>query len=182
MQTHELIAHSAHPPLAVRSVSAKIDVGDPYWVRLRWRIEGAGQIVVPRFAGKRRRDGLWRATCFELFAKAAPTETTAYSEFNFSPSEAFAAYDFSAYREDGKDRDIPRTPDIVWRGGSSFAIMDVAMPKRALPGGTLSFGMTAVIEEDGGTKSYWALRHTAATPDFHDPACFAATLAAPNRP
>jgi len=182
MQTHELIAHPAHPPLAVRSMTAKIDVTDPYWVRLRWRIEGAGQIVVPRFVGKRRRDGLWRTTCFELFVKPASTETTAYSEFNFSPSEAFAAYDFSAYRKDGKDRDMPRAPDIAWRGGSSFAIIDVAIPSGALPGGLLSFGMTAVIEEDGGGKSYWAARHGGATPDFHDPACFTATLAAPNRP
>ena len=39
--------------------------------------------------------------------------------------------------------------------------------------------LAAVIEEEGGVKSYWALAHPAEKPDFHDPACFTATLAAP---
>ena len=38
------------------------------------------------------------------------------------------------------------------------------------------FGLAAVVEEVGGTKTYWALAHGAATPDFHHPACFAADL------
>ena len=33
-------------------------------------------------------------------------------------------------------------------------------------------GLTAVIEEEDGTKSYWALAHGAGPPDFHNPACF----------
>ena len=39
--------------------------------------------------------------------------------------------------------------------------------------------LAAVIEEEGGAKSYWALSHPADKPDFHDPTCFTATLAAP---
>ena len=34
-------------------------------------------------------------------------------------------------------------------------------------------GLSAVIEEVDGTKSYWALAHGAGPPDFHNPACFA---------
>jgi hypothetical protein len=41
-------------------------------------------------------------------------------------------------------------------------------------------GISAVIEEQGGVKSYWALAHSDAKPDFHAPACFAATLPAPD--
>jgi hypothetical protein len=33
-----------------------------------------------------------------------------------------------------------------------------------------------VLEETGGTKSYWALSHVQDKPDFHDPGCFAARL------
>jgi len=33
-------------------------------------------------------------------------------------------------------------------------------------------GLTAVIEETGGVKSYWALAHASREPDFHDPATF----------
>jgi hypothetical protein len=37
-----------------------------------------------------------------------------------------------------------------------------------------------VLEEQGGHKSYWALAHEGDAPDFHDPACFLETVAAPN--
>jgi hypothetical protein len=38
-------------------------------------------------------------------------------------------------------------------------------------------GLSAVLEEKDGTKSYWALVHpNADKPDFHDPGCFAAHL------
>jgi len=40
-------------------------------------------------------------------------------------------------------------------------------------------GLSAVIEETDGTKSYWALRHPPGKPDFHHPDCFALTLGAP---
>ncbi len=41
-------------------------------------------------------------------------------------------------------------------------------------------GLSAVIEETDGTKSYWALAHPAeGPPDFHHPDCFALTLPAP---
>ena len=42
-------------------------------------------------------------------------------------------------------------------------------------------GLSAVIEEKDGTKSYWALAHGGGAPDFHAPACFALPLAAPER-
>ena len=38
-------------------------------------------------------------------------------------------------------------------------------------------GLSAVLEEKDGTKSYWALAHpNPEKPDFHDPGCFAAHL------
>ena len=39
-------------------------------------------------------------------------------------------------------------------------------------------GLSAILEETDGTKSYWALAHPEGDkPDFHDPVCFAARLA-----
>ena len=39
-------------------------------------------------------------------------------------------------------------------------------------------GLSAVLEERDGTKSYWALAHPPGdTPDFHHEDCFAAQLA-----
>ncbi len=48
----------------------------------------------------------------------------------------------------------------------------------ALPAGEpWQLGLSAVLEEKDGTKSYWALAHGGEKPDFHDPVCFAARLA-----
>lgn len=177
MQTWELSPHPAAPPGAVRSLSASALASGNGWLRLRWRVEGAGAVLVPPFAGRGRADGLWRTTCFELFAQ--PAGNASYAEFNFSPSEQWAAYDFSGRRSGMAQRPLPRPPVCTMRAGRDLAIFDVALPLAALPHWDCRAGLTAVIEEAGGVKSYWALAHGGAAPDFHDPACFTARLAAP---
>ncbi|MXP09557.1 DOMON-like domain-containing protein [Pseudoblastomonas halimionae] len=177
MQTHVLVAHPAFPPVQVRGMEARVIGHDANWLRLRWRIEGSAGLVVPAFAGKGRADELWKTTCFEAFLQ--PEGGSAYVELNLSPSERWAAYDFTAPREGMSERAMPREPDCTMRQGSSFAIFDAAIPAAGLPNAVCNLGLTAVIEEDGGVKSYWALAHGAEHPDFHDPACFKAQLAAP---
>ena len=177
MQTHELTAHPAHPPLAVTRVEARILTSDSEWLRLRWRIEGIGKLVVPPFSGRGRADELWRTTCFELFLK--PEGGEGYCEINLSPSERWNAYDFAAYRDGMEERSFPREPDCTMRLGSAMAIFDATVPRAGLPFGECEVGLSAVIEEEGGTKSYWALAHPERGPDFHHDACFAARLAAP---
>ena len=176
MQTYELIPHPAHPPLQVKSVEARVIGRDADWLRLRWRVEGAQALIVPPFAGRGRADELWRTTCFELFLR--PDEGQSYCEFNLSPSERWAAYDFDDYREGMRSRPSPQEPTCTIRQGSSFAIFDAAVPIAALPGEACAMGLTAVIEEMGGVKSYWALAPGGATPDFHDASCFTARLPA----
>ena len=178
METYRLQPHPGHPPRAVSGVEARIIGRDDNWLRLRWRIEGSGELVVPKFAGKGRADGLWETTCFELFLR--PDGGTAYCEFNLSPSERWNAYDFAARRDGMAERPIPREPVCTMRMGSSFAIFDAALPAAALPDTDCALGLTCVIEEVGGHKSFWALEHSGEQPDFHDPACFTARLAAPS--
>ena len=177
MQTHPLTAHPDHPPARVESVEARIIGADANWLRLRWRIEGSQALVVPPFAGKGRADGLWQTTCFELFLRHLGE--AGYCEFNLSSSERWAAYDFSGYRVGMTERPAEREPQTAMRLGSRFAIFDAAIPLSAVPAGECSMNLAAVIEEEGGAKSYWALSHPVDKPDFHDPACFTATLAAP---
>ena len=172
-----LQSHPAHPPLKVTAVAARVLGRDDFWLRLRWRVDGAQALVVPPFAGKGRADELWQTTCFELFLM--PGDGPPYCEFNLSPSERWAAYDFAAYREGMAERPVEREPQGTMRLGSSFAIFDAAVPLSALPDRDCRMNLTAVIEEQGGVKSYWALAHPAERPDFHDPACFVATLPAP---
>ena len=174
MQAYRLIPHPAHPSTAVTSVEAKVGGDDPNWLQLRWRIEGSSKLLLPPITGKLRADDLWQATCLELFVK--PEGGHAYSEWNLSPSRRWAAYDFASYREGMCNRDVSRTPDCVMRPGSIFAIFDAAIPRSELPQEPCAIGLSAVIEEEGGQKSYWALAHPSGKADFHHAACFAATL------
>lgn len=177
MQTYPLAPHADHPPLEVAQIEARIIGRDANWLRVRWRIEGAQQLVVPPFAGRGRADELWQATCFELFLK--PEGGVGYTEINLSPSERWNAYDFEAYRWDMRERPFPREPECTLRLGSSFAIFDAAIPAGGLPDVECAMGLSAVIEEQGGVTSYWSLDHPDGKPDFHAAACFAATLPAP---
>ncbi|MBC2664723.1 DOMON-like domain-containing protein [Novosphingobium flavum] len=183
--------HPDSPPLAVTGIEAAVIGLDAHWLRVRWRIEGSARLLVPPFAGKGRTDGLWQQTCFELFIKT-PDED-GYVELNLSPSERWAAYDFATYRAGMENRDMPRDPDCTMRLGGNMAIFDAAIPVAALPPLPWKLGISAVIEELGEdedaqageeaspVKSLWALRHAPGQPDFHSPACFAASLAAPER-
>ena len=166
--------------MSVSRVAARILSLDANWLTLRWKVEGADRVVLPPFAGRARTDGLWQATCFELFVKAP--DAAGYAEFNLSPSERWAAYDFAGYRTGMAERPSPRAPVCMPRRGGSALIFDAAIPAGALPPLPWVYGLTAVIEETGGHKSYWAIAHPQEKPDFHDPACFAARLAAAEAP
>lgn len=141
---------------------------------LTYRVAG-GPVVVPPAAAPLRAGGLWRTTCFELFVK--PADGEGYFEFNFSPSTAWAAYRFDGYRTEMAD--LPLAPPRI------EAIEDgvqVRLDLGGLPGNGWLAGITAVIEETDGTKSYWALRHPPGKPDFHHPDCFALELPAASAP
>ncbi len=177
MQTYRLVSHPSQSPLRVTGVEARVIGFDADWLRVRWRIDGAQALVVPAFAGRGRSDDLWKTTCFELFLRTEGGE--AYTELNLSPSERWAAYDFASYRDGMEDRPASREPDCAIRLGSSFAIFDAAIPLDLLPTLPAEINFACVIEEEGRRLSYWAMAHPEAKPDFHDPACFAATLAPP---
>jgi hypothetical protein len=179
LQTHQLVPHPDHPPRTVESITVQVRADDANWLRLRWRIEAARQLHVPAFAGKGRADGLWRTTCFELFLQ--PVGQAGYTELNLSPSERWNAYAFDGYREGMRETSMPRDPGCTIRQAAGVAIFDAAVPLAGLPAADCAMGISAVIEEAGGQLSYWALAHPAGKADFHAPACFAATLAAPHR-
>jgi hypothetical protein len=180
LETHRLLCHPATPAKSVRSVEARIIGIDAQWLRLRWRLEGPEQLVVPPFAGKGRADELWKSTCFEFFLRQPGHD--GYVELNLSPSERWAAYDFAAYRTGMEQRPFPHEPTCTLRIGQSTAIFDAAVPTAGLPPLPWEAGFAAVIEEAGGTLSYWAMSHSHEKPDFHDPACLAAKVPAPGAP
>jgi hypothetical protein len=130
------------------------------------------RFLVPEPGEGVRKDELWQTTCFEAFLK--PADEQSYQEWNFSPSGDWAAYDFSGYREGMAEADV-RPPytrmedNLTWWALGATIATDAAT--------RWELGLSAVLEEKDGTKSYWALAHPPEKPDFHAPDCFAARLA-----
>lgn len=172
-----LVPHPDKPPLAVTAIRARITGITPHWLTLRWSISGSRRIVLPMLAGRRRADDLWRRTCFEMFLQTPGT--AAYAELNLSPDEGWAAYDFTGYRAGMTQRSMPRHADCTARVGGDMLIFDAAVPLAGLPPLPWRAGLTAVIEEEGGVLSYWAMAHPPGGPDFHHAACLALTVPAP---
>ena len=146
--------------------------------RLVFRVLGADALVVPPLATPERTDGLWQHTCFELFVK--PDGGSGYTEFNFAPSTRWAAYRFDGYRAGMRALDLAQAPQVAAIDGD--AAWQVALPAEAIGDAPVCIGLSAVIEETGGRKSYWALAHPPGKPDFHHEACFAHRFAAGTAP
>jgi hypothetical protein len=130
-------------------------------------------ILLPPVGGPPQRvDGLWQHSCFEAFVRSG--EDSAYREFNFSTSTAWAAYEFSGYREGMAPVEIASPPVNVFIGPRTIALScKLDLDALASGNGPLRLNLSAVLEEKSGTKSYWALAHPPdGPPDFHDPRCF----------
>lgn len=139
---------------------------------LHWRVEGAEALVVPPpVAVPAHTDGLWQTTCFELFLK----EGEGYREINLSPSGHWAAYGFDGYRSGMVRAPLP-APQIIAEPGGDFALT-ASLPLDLIQSASHA-SLTAVIEETGGHKSYWAVAHAPGCPDFHAPSCFILSLGA----
>jgi hypothetical protein len=171
--TLPLLCHPATPcPLTLR-LSVALD----------WRATGlvlhysvTGQvdgIQLPPTAPTGPADGLWQHTCLEAFV--SPVQAAYYREFNFSPSQQWAAYCFSAERQRDANAETCQPIQPAIRLGTrldhSPGQFDLwaTLPEAALPPGPrLCLGLSAVIETHGGHLSYWALQHPRADrPDFH---------------
>ncbi|MGI8704787.1 MAG: DOMON-like domain-containing protein [Sphingomicrobium sp.] len=120
-----------------------------------------------------RVDGLWNTTCFEAFFR--PPGRSAYREWDFATSGNWAAYDFTGYRKKMKDAEVRSPPYIRLEDNFTWWALGATIAVKADE--NWEFGLSAVLEEKDGTKSYWALAHAAGEkPDFHAPDCFAAKL------
>jgi len=172
---HALKPHPDTPPDKVTAVDVEliVDPGDD--VLMTFIVTGTAGLLVPARASPARRDGLWETTCFELFLKPAGGDP--YFEYNFSPSTEWAAYRFDRYREGMRPFRQPVDPFLDRIDGSG-SILEVELGLSGLPNVAMRMGLCAVIEEQGGRISYWALAHPPGDPDFHDDACFALELAA----
>lgn len=135
-----------------------------YW--LGGKTEG---IVWPQTSlHARRKDELWKATCFEFFL--AIKGQTQYWEFNMSPSGDWNIYHMDAYRRVGF-KEEERFPQLAFdfeTDSSQISLnATVDLNPIASAGQILEAGITAMIQTMDGNETYWALVHPGPIADFH---------------
>jgi len=167
------LALRRHPD-SLGAAATKLDVeaaaSRPGSLLLSYIVTGKiDDLRLPPVTAPTRADELWRHTCFEAFIRVPPGD--AYYEFNFSPSTQWAIYRFDHYRAGMCVAREIATPRIKIQSSPGLYTLQAAVElDPALPLSRL--GLSAVIEEAGGNKSYWALAHPAGKPDFHHSDCF----------
>lgn len=160
-----------HPASSRDGLTVSVDMerrADRLW--LRFAVEGNTEAIEwPSKAPAIRTDGLWQHTCFEVFVRTGD----GYVEYNLSPSDAWATYGFSGYREGMSPAD--QTIDVHGLdGGENYVALEAVID---LPPDAIGpIGLSAVIEATDGTLSYWALAHPSDKPDFHHPDSFVLEL------
>ena len=172
-----LTAHPASPPSVPLKLWASVEHSAAFGAAATANIwfsvaAPSGRFVIPSASPGERTDELWRTTCFEAFLR--PVGEEAYREWNFAPSGDWAAYDFSAYRDGMSEAEVGAPPYIRMEDNLTWWTLGATI---AVDAGTQwELGLSAVLEEKDGTKSYWAVAHATDKPDFHHPDCFVARL------
>lgn len=145
---------------------------------LSYKLSGrVDDVYLPAVRPTARGDELWQHTCFEAFVRAS--SGSEYYEFNFSPSTQWAVYRFTDYRNGMCVAAEVSTPPIDVRlDAQSFTLQAaLALDHLSLPReSSWRLGLSAVIEETNGNKTYWALAHPPGKPDFHHKDAFAYEL------
>jgi hypothetical protein len=171
---HTLRLHPDSHCAAATRVEADVVRPHPGSLILSYVVSGRiGDLRWPPVVTAARADELWRHTCFEAFVR--PSTGSAYYEFNFSPSTQWAAYRFDSYRSGMRIATEIAAPRIEVRSTAESYTLQAALE---LDGLWLPWriGLSAVLEETNGRKSYWALAHPPDKADFHHADCFALEL------
>ena len=174
-----LVSHSSTHSHATRGIEAHAQVGESGTGVFRYVLRAElSRVRIPAARSPERADGLWKHTCFEAFIKAPGA--AGYYELNFAPSRQWAVYRFNAYREGISSPDVDASPEISVRRFADRLEVDAAVRLHDLigPRGTphLQVALSAVVEEENGTLSYWALKHAPGKADFHCPDGFVLEL------
>jgi hypothetical protein len=178
----DLNCHPSTRPGAVRAIRVHVGRSANAELQMIYRLDGdLPNIRIPAPGAPRIGTELWRHTCFEAFI--ALDGQPAYHEFNFAPSGEWCAYTLSGYRNGAPVADEMMRPPIAVSSTSSRLELDAVVRLGSLSAihqrAVLRIGLSAVIEASDGTFSYWALRHPADKPDFHDADSFALLLDPP---
>src|SRR5947207_146522 len=170
-RSFRLLCHPGSASEAVRSIAARVH-RTREGIAVTYSLEGQlARLRIspprpPRIAAR-----LWQHTCCEIFI--ARKGLPGYQEFNLAPSGEWAAYAFARYREGVPLVDEKLDPRISVRSSGEKLELDAFI---RVDRAALSLALAAVVEDEHGALSYWALKHPPGKPDFHHPDAFAAEL------
>jgi len=173
-----LVCHPQTPSETIEGIDALVGVASDNTLTLIFALAcDLSCLRIPEPRSSRRADGLWQHTCFEAFVMA--DKGPGYREFNLSPSGEWAAYDFRDYR-DGGALESALAPTIVVRRRLNRLELEAQIDWDSIPRGrSLRLGLSAVVEDIDGARSYWALQHPPGKPDFHHTDSFTLQLGPP---
>ncbi len=171
-----LILHPESRCDAVSAIDVDITRSSGTGLSLLFAVSGdISRIERPGMRLGKRKDQLWRHSCFELFIR--PVGEQAYHEYNFSPSREWAAYWFSDWRADMTELPLDDAPLITTAPREQELAVSVHVSSPTLPVNSVwQIGLSAVIEKKDGTLSYWALAHPPGKANFHHEVCLALEL------
>lgn len=185
-----LLAHPDTLHAAVRRVAVSVEWVSPDSLRFQYVLEADLRrlCIPPPVADAGRTDELWAHTCFEVFVGFA--RSPRYLELNFSPSGQWAAYRFESYRQGRVAAALDALPRLALSRSegrlelqaevSLGGLLRLRGPfAEASADRRLRIGLSAVVEDQEGRLSYWALRHPPGRPDFHHPHGFSLALEFP---
>jgi hypothetical protein len=177
----DLKRHASTRSTAVSAIAVRIRRAANAELQMTFRLDGdISRIRVPSPGVPRFATQLWQHTCFEAFI--AVEGQPAYHEFNFAPSGEWTVYSFRGYRDGSPVADDAMNPHIATRASGSRLELDAIVRLDALSAihqrAGLRIGLAAIVEASDGF-SYWALRHPAGKPDFHDADGFTLLLEPP---
>jgi hypothetical protein len=177
MEPLPLLCHPATPCSYVSAVTARVDRLSADLLVVYYEVEGdIDQLQLPPQRRSAHTDGLWQHTCFEAFVRESGVRS--YVELNFSPSSEWAVYRFEDYRRGMSAVEPPHAPKIICRRRENRLEADVDVHLTGIvPRAELQLALSAVLEDQQGKISYWALAHPPGNADFHDDAGFAVRLA-----
>ena len=169
-----LVPHPDAPPGPTSEIDVSVERTEAL-LELHFRVRGNISDLSLPDSGEpgERRDELWKHTCFEAFLAAGEG---GYIEFNFAPSGEWAAYVFTGYRAGMVNALVPKPLIYDDVGDNLYHLwveVELAELATARP---LRLGLSAIIEDTSGAKTYWALKHAPGKPDFHHPDAFASEI------
>lgn len=147
-------------------------------LQIEYRMVGgsACRFPLPNARSAGRCHELWRHTCFELFFGIQGDP--AYWEVNLSPNGCWNLYHFTDYRVGMREESSVGQPVCRVVEDDELFSLSCSIDCKTLidDSSALELAVCSVIQDHGGSISYWAINHRGPAPDFHTRASFSMVL------